>query len=189
MTLPPPAASQQRIGRAIDGIWTRWWSESPASGCTCGVPSTTRAKSSTCWFSADATAGPRCGWCASFLRSRDLRRSCWSQTNCALTPRRSGVYDWPVLMNRGSGKTIGLRTRISLCGDESARCNASNRSGPPSDSSACTLPCTTPSTFNAISSLDQRSGSSEPRPRLNGGLRSRQCDRYLAPGLVLSDRS
>jgi transposase-like protein len=34
---------------------------SPASGCICGVPSITRARSSTCWFSADATVGRRCG--------------------------------------------------------------------------------------------------------------------------------
>ena len=31
------------------------------SGCTSGVPSTTRARSSTCWCSAGATAGRRCG--------------------------------------------------------------------------------------------------------------------------------
>jgi transposase-like protein len=28
----------------------------------------------------------------SFSRSKDLRRSCWSPTSCAPTPRRSGVY-------------------------------------------------------------------------------------------------
>jgi hypothetical protein len=38
-----------------------WWCGSPASGCICGVPSITRARSSTCWFSADATPGRRCG--------------------------------------------------------------------------------------------------------------------------------
>ena len=41
---------------------TRWHlDELLASGCTSGGPSTTRARSSTCWFSADATAGRRCG--------------------------------------------------------------------------------------------------------------------------------
>src|SRR5438034_10199594 len=43
--------------RAIDGTWTRWWFGSPASGCTSGVPSTTRARSSTCWSRGAATAG------------------------------------------------------------------------------------------------------------------------------------
>ena len=37
-------------GRATDGISTRWWFVSPAGGCICGVPSTTRARSSTCWL-------------------------------------------------------------------------------------------------------------------------------------------
>jgi hypothetical protein len=48
-------------GRAIAGTSTRWWCGSPASGCICGVPSTTRARSSTCWFSAGAMVGQRCG--------------------------------------------------------------------------------------------------------------------------------
>jgi transposase-like protein len=30
-------------------------------GCICGVPSITRARSSTCWFSVGATLGRRCG--------------------------------------------------------------------------------------------------------------------------------
>jgi hypothetical protein len=37
----------------------------------------------------------------------------------------------------------------------------------------------TPSTFNAISSRDQRCGSFEPRRRANGGMRWRQYDRAL----------
>src|SRR6516225_349039 len=32
------------LGRAIAGIWTRWWCASPASVCISGVPSITRAK-------------------------------------------------------------------------------------------------------------------------------------------------
>jgi hypothetical protein len=43
------------LSRVIDGIWTRWSSGSPASECTFGVPSITRARSSTCSFSAAAT--------------------------------------------------------------------------------------------------------------------------------------
>jgi putative transposase len=34
--------------RARDGTSTRWWFGSPGSGCICGAPSTTRARSSTC---------------------------------------------------------------------------------------------------------------------------------------------
>ena len=33
------------------GIWTRWGSGSPASGCICGGRSITRARCSTCWSS------------------------------------------------------------------------------------------------------------------------------------------
>src|SRR6476646_4171941 len=32
--------------------WPRWWFGSPARGCISGAPSTTKAKSSTCWSSA-----------------------------------------------------------------------------------------------------------------------------------------
>jgi transposase-like protein len=52
---------QRRLGQATGGIWMRWWSRSPASECISGVPSIMRARSSTCWCSAGATAGRRCG--------------------------------------------------------------------------------------------------------------------------------
>src|ERR1700756_5551267 len=39
-------------GRAIAGIWTRWWCASPASGGICGVPWMRRARFSTCSSSA-----------------------------------------------------------------------------------------------------------------------------------------
>jgi transposase-like protein len=43
-------------GRATVGIWMRWWSGLSANGRTLGVPSTMKVRSSTCWFSAGATA-------------------------------------------------------------------------------------------------------------------------------------
>ena len=59
----PAIARRLRValGRAIAGIWTRWWCASPASGRISGAPSMTRARSSTCWSSADATPVRRCG--------------------------------------------------------------------------------------------------------------------------------
>ena len=49
------------LARAIDGIWTRWLFGSPASRCTSGVPSITKARFSTCWCNAAATPERRCG--------------------------------------------------------------------------------------------------------------------------------
>ena len=48
------------LGRVTGGIWTRWWSGLAVSRCISGVPSITRARCSTCWYSAGATARRRC---------------------------------------------------------------------------------------------------------------------------------
>ena len=85
--------------------------------------------------------------------------------------------------DRGFGVTIGRRIRISLYGDESARCSGSNQLDRPSASSACMPRSTTPSTFNAISYRDRRCGSSERRRLASGGMHSRQCDHASCFGL------
>jgi putative transposase len=43
-------------GRRTPGTWTRWWSRSRAGACTCGAPSTAKARSSTSWCSRGAKA-------------------------------------------------------------------------------------------------------------------------------------
>jgi putative transposase len=62
----------------------------------------------------------------------------------------------------------------------------SSRLAPPSVFSACTPPSTTPSTSNVISSRVRRCGSSAPRRRTNGGMRSRPRDRASRVGLVFA---
>src|ERR1700740_3186521 len=39
---PPDGCAGSALSRASAGIWMRWWCGSPASGCICGAPSTTR---------------------------------------------------------------------------------------------------------------------------------------------------
>ena len=56
----------RRLRRCRPRPSNRWhlderWCGSPVRGCICGVPWTTKARSSTCWFSVDATLGRRCG--------------------------------------------------------------------------------------------------------------------------------
>src|SRR5215470_7589500 len=89
-------------------------------------------------------------------------------------------------MSRGCAKTIGPKTRIRRCDDESAKCSGSSRLAPPSVFSTCTPPFTTLSIFNAISYRARRSGSSEPRRQTNGGLPSQPRDRAAGVGLVCS---
>ena len=86
--------------------------------------------------------------------------------------------------DQGLRKNNRAENRISLYGDENARCSGSNRLDLLSASSACMLRSTTPSIFNAISSRDQRCGSFEPKRRANGGMRWRQCDRASCVGLL-----
>ena len=86
----------------------------------------------------------------------------------------------------GWAETIGPKTHIRRCDDESAKCSGSNRLDRPSVFSACTLPSTPPSTFNAISPRDQRCGYFALRPQTNGGMQSRQRDRASGVRCVLA---
>jgi hypothetical protein len=53
--------------RCFTGLASEKWR---VPGCTSGGPSTTRAKSSTCWSSADETAGRRCALMRKLLKKQ-----------------------------------------------------------------------------------------------------------------------
>src|SRR6266436_5880583 len=90
-------------------------------------------------------------------------------------------------MSRGSGRIIGRKTLIRQCDDASASCSGSSQLDPPSASSACTPPFTTPSTFNATSSPDPHCGSFEPKLQHSGKVLSQRHDawRVVTPKCVL----
>src|SRR6266436_1621589 len=85
-------------------------------------------------------------------------------------------------MSRGFGRIIGRKTLIRQCDDASASCSGSSQLDPPSASSACTPPFTTPSTFNATSSPDPHCGNSEPKLSYSGKMLSQRHDALASFG-------
>src|SRR6266516_991286 len=79
-------------------------------------------------------------------------------------------------MSRVSEATIGRRTRIKWCDDESARCNGSNHHDPPNAFSASMRRSTTTSMFNATSSPDPFYDTSETKPTRSGTTQSQPHD-------------
>ena len=70
---------------------------------------------------------------------------------------------------RDCGRTIGLKTHTSRCGDESENSSGSNRRDQPNGSCRSMPPSTTPSTSNAIFCRAASSSSFELKRLLSGG--------------------
>src|SRR6516162_6991485 len=100
------------IGRLTDGIWARSWSGSPASGCASGVPSTTRVRSSTCWFSAGATPDARRRITGKTPLRQDDRRPCFIPVSPKATLSGNAMRRAALLLarNKISPSFTGRRT-------------------------------------------------------------------------------
>jgi hypothetical protein len=82
---------------------------------------------------------------------------------------------------QGCERTIGLRTLIKQCDEESVKCSALSQLDPRSASSVSMPPSTTHSIFNDTLSPDRRCGPSEPKRRRCGKMPSQQHEKPIRP--------
>jgi hypothetical protein len=96
-------------------------------------------------------------------------RRIWSRTICDPTTPRRVILGSGIGIAPADGETTGQRIRINQPDVENARCNGLGASDQHKDFSPFTPPPTTPSTFNAILSQQERTEPFEPRLWTHGG--------------------
>src|SRR5438477_4283130 len=113
----------------------------------CGVPSITRARSSTCWFSVGATLGAALRLMRKLLKKQGFAPK-------LLVTDKLGSYGSAFRQlrlncphDRGLRKNNRAENSHQSCGDESARCSGSSRLDRRSVFSTSIPPSTTPSTI------------------------------------------
>jgi putative transposase len=175
-----------RLRRCRPRPSNRWhlhemWCGSPVSGWICGVPSTTKARSSTCWFSVRATLGRRCkllkkqGFGPTLLVTDKLRSYACAFRRLRLTcPHEQGMRK----NNRAENSHQAVRRR-----ERKMQRFKSVRSA----QRFLSIHAAVHNTFNLQRHLISRSTLriSAPRRRTNGEMRSQPRERASGVGLVL----
>jgi hypothetical protein len=146
----PRTCVKPDLNPTVVGISMKWWSQSLDGKCTCGAPSTAKARFSRSWSSPNATRPRRCGYSGHCFDVRASFPRISSPTNCDPTERRFAKLASRVCMSKDCAPTTARRILISRFDDANERCEASNQPNRLSALFPSTGPFTTRSTCNGI---------------------------------------
>ncbi len=144
----------------IDGTSTRCSFRFEESGCTRGVLWTAKVRFLHFLIQSRRDKAAALKSMRKLLKTHGFAPRVVVTTNCDPTLRHSGNFDCQRGMSRGSGRTNGPRTLISLSDDVSEKCSASSPPDQLSAFSPSTPPSTTTSTSNVTRFPDPHSAPS-----------------------------
>jgi hypothetical protein len=137
-----PSSVLDRLPDVLGGIGKEAWMPTPErpmalrrdgrshrrqTGCTCGAPSITRPRFSTCWFSAARRAR---GTPADAQAAQENNGACAQTTDdrqAGLLWIRFSAFVGPARMSGGYGRTIAPRTSPKSYDDKRDKCRGSSR--------------------------------------------------------------